>query len=59
MKIKNFIGGILATLAFFFLVGSVGALECDNVTCLQCLVQCGISMLVGWAGLAMCGNGLE
>jgi hypothetical protein len=53
MKIKSYIGGTLATLAFFWVVGTVGALEQDSITCLQAAMQCGLGILVAWAGLKM------
>ena len=53
MKIKSYIGATLATLAFFWVVGTVGALEHDHITCLQAVIQGGLSALVAWAGLKM------
>lgn len=59
MKKREFIGGTLAVLAFFWLVGTVGALECENITCLQSLVQGGIGLLVGWFGLHLANAELD
>lgn len=59
MKKREFIGGTLTVLAFFWLVGTVGALECENITCLQSLVQGGISLLVGWFGLHLANAELD
>lgn len=53
MKIKTIIGGALATLAFIWLIGTVGALEQDSITCLQAVIQGGLGALVAWAGLKM------
>lgn len=59
MKIKNFIGIMLATLAFFWIIGTVGALEWDNITFVQAVIQGGLGILVGWAGLKLVDIGVE
>lgn len=59
MKIKSYIGVILATLAFFWIVGTVGALEHDSITCLQAVMQSGLGILAAWAGLKMANIGIE
>ena len=53
MKKSEFIGGLLATLAFFWVLGTVGALECENITMLQAVVQGAIGVAAGWIGLKM------
>ena len=53
MKKREFIGGLLATLAFFWVLGTVGALECENITMLQAVVQGAIGVAAGWIGLKM------
>lgn len=57
MKIKSYIGGTLATLAFLWVVGTAGALEHDSITCLQAAVQSGLGILVAWVGLKMANAG--
>jgi hypothetical protein len=57
MKIKAYIGATLATLAFIWVVGTVGALEHDNITCLQAVVQGGLGALAAWIGLKMANVG--
>lgn len=53
MKIKTIIGGTLATLAFFWIIGTIGALEHDSITCLQAVIRSGLGVLAAWAGLKM------
>ena len=53
MKKRERIGGLLATLAFFWVLGTVGALECENITMLQAVVQGTIGVVAGWIGLKM------
>lgn len=53
MKKRELIGGLLATLAFFWVLGTVGALECENITMLQAVVQGTIGVVAGWIGLKM------
>jgi hypothetical protein len=55
MRIRETIATILLTISFFWIVGTVGALECDNITFLQAIVQAAIGIIVGCIGLA-CGN---
>jgi hypothetical protein len=57
MKIKSYIGATLATLAFFWVVGTVGALEHDHITCLQAVIQSGLGILGAWIGLKMANTG--
>lgn len=59
MKIKSIIGCILATLAFFWVIGTAGALEHNNITCLQAAVQGGLGILAAWAGLKMASVGID
>lgn len=59
MKIRSYIGGTLATLAFLWVIGTAGALEHDSITCLQAAVQGGLGILVAWAGLKMADVGIE
>lgn len=59
MKIRSYIGATLATLAFLWVVGTAGALEHNNITCLQAAVQCGLGILAAWAGLKMANVGIE
>ena len=59
MKIKSYIGGTLATLAFFLVFGTIGALEHDNITCLQAVIQSGFGILLAWIGLKMANVGIE
>ena len=53
MKIRQIFGAILATLAFFWIVGTAGALEWDNITMLQAVVQSLLGLVVGAAGIKM------
>ena len=53
MKKREFIGGLMAILAFFWVLGTVGALECENITMLQAAVQGAIGVAAGWIGLKM------
>lgn len=53
MKIKTIIGGTIATLAFIWMIGTVGALEHSSITCLQAVIQGGLGALAAWAGLKM------
>ncbi|MBQ5900315.1 MAG: hypothetical protein IIW86_00490 [Clostridia bacterium] len=57
MKIKSYIGGTLATLAFLWVLGTAGALEHDSITCLQAVIQSGLGILAAWAGLKMANVG--
>lgn len=45
---KNTICLITIVLALIFVVGSAGALERGNITCLQCLVQSAVALLAMW-----------
>lgn len=57
MKIKSYIGGALATLAFLWVLGTAGALEHDSITCLQAVIQSGLGILAAWIGLKMANTG--
>lgn len=57
MKIRTYIGGTLATLAFIWIVGTAGAWEHDNITCLQAVIQSGLGFLAAWVGLKMVDTG--
>lgn len=59
MKIRSIIGCTLATLAFFWVIGTAGALEHNNITCLQAAVQGGLGILAAWAGLKMASVGID
>lgn len=48
---KKTIFMIMFIAAFIFTIGSVGALECDNISTIQCLAQCGIGTLAGFFSL--------
>lgn len=59
MKIRTYIGGILATLALFWVIGTAGALEHNNITCLQAVIRGGLGILAIWAGLKMASVGID
>lgn len=59
MKIKSYIGGTLATLAFLWVIGTAGALEHDSITCLQAVIQCGLGAVAAWVGLKMANTGIK
>lgn len=59
MKKREFIGGLVSILAFLWVLGTVGALECDNITILQAVVQSAIGIVVGWIGLKIAGAELN
>ena len=59
MKKRTLIGGLIATLAFFWLIGTLGALECENITTLRAVIQAAIGMAAGWIGLKMTGAELN
>ena len=48
---KKTISMIVFIAALIFTIGSVGALECDNISALQCIVQCVIGIIAGLASL--------
>lgn len=49
----KFIGGLLAILAFFWVLGSVGACECENISLGQCMIQSLVGIVGVWGGLKM------
>jgi hypothetical protein len=60
MKIKKAISFILKVICLVFvfggalmILGSAGALECDNITMLQCIVQVLLSVVVIATGLGI------
>jgi hypothetical protein len=53
MKILEYIGGALMVFSFLWIVGTAGALECDNITLLQCIIQGAIGFAIGWVGLKL------
>lgn len=55
MKKREIIGGLMATLAFLWIVGTAGALECENITMSQAAVQGVIGVVAGWIGLKLLG----
>lgn len=59
MKIRTYIGGALATLAFIWIIGTAGALEHDNITCLQAVIQSGLGFLAAWIGLKIANVGID
>ena len=59
MKIKTIIGCTLTTLAFFWIIGTAGALEHNNITCLQAVIQIGLGVFAAWTGLEMASVGID
>ena len=55
MKIREIIGGSLAMLAFLWILGTAGALEHDNITMLQAILQGLGGFAVGWIGIKITG----
>jgi hypothetical protein len=43
---KKLILAIITVIAFFFVLGSAGALENETITMFQCVVQCMIAAIV-------------
>lgn len=39
---------IALMIIFIYFVGSVGALETNSITALQCLIQCGLCSVIAW-----------
>lgn len=48
---KNFILILVCVAAVLFLVGSIGALECNHITTQRCLIQSAIAIIVEWIAL--------
>lgn len=59
MKKITVIGAILATLSFFWVLGSVGACECENISLGQCAVQSLFGFAGAWLGLKMVDWGCD
>jgi hypothetical protein len=43
---KNFILTLVSAAAVLFLIGSIGALECNNITIQRCVIQSAIAIAV-------------
>lgn len=56
-KILKLIGGVLATVGFIFVVGSIGAFEYENITFLRMVVQMVLGGVGCFLGLACIGAG--
>lgn len=39
--------------SFLWIVGTAGALECDNIGFIQTIVQGAIGFVIGWVGLKL------
>lgn len=48
---KKLILAVVSVAAFFFIVGSVGALENNGISMLQCIIQCAIGATAEWFSL--------
>lgn len=48
---KNFILIPVCVAAVLFLIGSIGALECNHITTQRCLIQSAIAIIVEWIAL--------
>lgn len=57
MKKITIIGAILATLSLFWILGSVGACECENISLGQCVVQSLFGIAGAWLGLKLADLG--
>ena len=53
MEIIKLIGAVLFVFAMFWVLGSVGACDCGNITLKQCALQSLVGIIVGWIGLKM------
>lgn len=53
MRVRGIIATILLTFSFFWILGTAGALECDNITFSQAIVQSAIGFIVGYIGFAL------
>jgi hypothetical protein len=49
--VKKLILAVVSVAAFFFIVGSVGALENNGISMLQCIIQCAIGATAEWFSL--------
>ena len=49
----TFIGALLATCSFIWVLGSVGACEWEHITMGQCAIQCLFGFIGVWVGLLM------
>ena len=59
MKIREIIGGSMAILAFLWILGTAGALEHDNITMLQAVLQGLGGFAAGWVGIKIAGVEFE
>ena len=61
MKTIQFIGGLLVVFAFFWVLGSVGSCDCENITLGQCTAQSSVGLVGAGAGLLLLkiSGGLE
>ena len=50
MKKIQVFGVVLLMLSFFWVLGSVGACECDNITLGHCMVQSAFGIVGAWVG---------
>lgn len=48
---KKLILALISVAAFIFIVGSIGALDNNNITALRCLIQCAIGGCIEWLAL--------
>jgi hypothetical protein len=53
MKKIQVFGFVLLMVSFFWVLGSVGACECDNITLGQCAVQSLFGIAGAWLGCKM------
>jgi hypothetical protein len=49
---KKLILAFASIIALVFVIGSVGALEHDNINMLQCVIQCAIGVGIEWFALS-------
>lgn len=53
MKILEFIGSLLVVIAFFWIVGTAGALEWNNISVPQFFFQVLIGFIIGAIGVGL------
>ena len=57
MKKIQVFGIVLLMASFFWVLGSVGACECENITLGQCMVQSAFGIAAPWAGCKLADLG--
>lgn len=57
MKKIQVFGIVLAVLSFFWVLGSIGACECENISLGQCVVQSLFGIAGAWVGCKLADLG--